>query len=299
MIGIVVSLLLLVQFSCFSLLRSALNDSTPASLVMFYTELIKLCISFVCANEKKGELFRNPFATLLPTICFVCMNMVGYTVAAQMSATTYVMMMQLRIPMTCLVSYLVLDARYSCNQMFCIFLICLSCMNICYDKREISPNVSLDVVHIGGCLLQVSLSALCAVYMQRVFERNVALLWVRNVELSLISIPFYACIIAYYEIPLHCSSVGYLFSVIGALGGILVALTLIYGDAVEKTLATSMALVVVAIAEHVIYGHWPRLTNVSFYTICFASVLAYNVEKWKTNSENNTVHTPLLNEEKT
>ena len=131
MLGIIVSVLLLIQFSAFSLVRSVLNDDTPTPTVLLYVEIIKFCISIVCAKNIRTNIFKRPLAIFVPTICFVCMNIVSYGVIAHISATTYVMMMQLKIPMTCIVSFIVLKSRYSWNQLFCIFLICLSCVNIC------------------------------------------------------------------------------------------------------------------------------------------------------------------------
>ncbi len=296
MIDIVVSVLLLIQFSSFSLARSAIEDDTPTSTVLLYVEIIKFCVSTACAQNKHANLCQKPFAILVPTLCFVCMNIVSYYVVSQISATTYVMLMQLKIPMTSIVSFVLLKSKYSINQMFCIFLICLSCMNICYSKKEIKHISHLNIITIGGCILEVFLSSMCSVYMQKMFDNKLDLLWIRNMELSFLSMLFYTCIILYNNYPFKCSLVGYMFSALGACGGILVALTLIYCGAVEKTIASSMAIVVVAIAEHLIYNTFPVITNVSFYSICFASVFMYHAEKLNKVSEKN-VDYPLLREE--
>ena len=298
MIGILISCLLLLQFSSFSLIRSTIKDNTPTSTVLLYVEIIKFCISTICAKNRRENLCQRPFAILVPASCFICMNIVSYYVVSEISATTYVMLMQLKIPMTCLVSFFILKSTYARNQIFCIFLICLSCMNICYNKKEIKNDYSLNFITTGGCILEVFLSALCSVYMQKMFDNNMDLLWIRNMELSFLSILFYISVILYNDYPFQCSFVGYVFSALGACGGILVALTLIYCGAVEKTIASSMAIVVVAIAEHVIYNQYPKITNVSFYFICFASVLMYHSEKLlnKRDSEKH-IGTPLLSEE--
>lgn len=298
MIGCLVSILLLIQFSSFSLLRSLLSDSTPICTVLLYVEILKLLVSSICARDRRSNLFQRPFAILVPTLSFVLMNLISYWVVSNTSATAYVMLMQLKIPMTCVVSYCVLNLRYSIDKIFCIFLICVSCMNICVSKKELKSN-SLNFLTIGGCLVEVFLSSLCSVYMQKIFENKLELLWIRNMELSFLSMIFYICMIVFNDYPFNCSFVGYIFSVLGASGGILVALTLIYCGAVEKTIASSLSLVVVGIIEHIIYNRYPSITIGSFYIICFVSVLMYHSDilSKKEREILKSPSTPLLSEE--
>lgn len=292
--SIVVSILLCLQFSSFTLLRSYFVDDTPTTTVLLHVEILKCVVSFVCSLKRLQHMFTRPCAIAVPASCFIVMNIVSYWVVADISATTYVMLLQLKIPMTCFLSYMILQSYYSHTQLFAIFLICISCVNIC-NKSEVKNSV-LELWHVGGMLLEVILSALCSVYMQRMFDSDVSKLWLRNLELSMLSIPFYVATTFYHNASFQCSLLGYGFALLGGIGGILVGLMLTYCGAVEKTLVSAISLVVVTIVEHILYARTPKLSHLSFYTICIASVMFYSWDKLILNK--NEATKPLLGEDK-
>jgi len=132
--------------------------------------------------------------------------------------------------------------------------------------------------------------------MQCIFDSDVSKLWLRNLELSLLSIPFYVAITLYHNASFQCSLLGYGFAFLGGIGGILVGLMLTYCGAVEKTLVSAISLVVITVVEHILYARTPKLSHLSFYTICIASVILYSWEKLKLGK--NEVTKPLLEEDK-
>lgn len=274
MIGAVVSFCLCMQFASFSLLRSMLHDTTPVCTVLFYVELLKFAVSLCMMRGQLKGCFSRPFHICAPILIYTIMNMVSYIVIAHIPASTYVMLLQLKLPMTCIVSCLSLSQRKGVQQTIAILLVCISCANI-VNKNSID-NSRIDPIYVLGTLLECALSAISSVYMQIVFENDIKNLWIRNLEFSFLSLPIYTSIILFNDYPWTCTRIGYMFSGLGALGGILVALSLIFTDAIEKTLSSSLSIIVVTISEHVIYRKVPSFVSISFYAICLLSVLLYS-----------------------
>ena len=274
MIALLVSVGLCLQYAAFSLCRSILHDTTPVYTVLFYVELLKLVVSLFMARRQLDKFCARPLAILVPVLCFMLMNIVSYIVVANVPATVYVMVMQLKLPATYVCSYFALSNKMTLHQTFAVAFICISCANIA-QKNPIG-NHQVGSIYILGMLFETVLSALSSVYMQKVFENNLETLWIRNVELSVCSLPAYAAVILYNDYPWRCTDIGYLFSCLGAVGGILVALTLIYTDAVAKTISSSVSVLLVTLCEHAIYREVPSVAFASFFTVTLLSVLLYS-----------------------
>lgn len=286
MISAALSIALCLQYSASSLLRSVLPDTTPVCTTLLHMEAIKLFVSAVISRGNLKHLCLQPLLVIPPAVCFLIMNIVSYVVVANVPATLYVMVMQLKLPATYLCSCILLKKQLSTHQTCAVTFICISCANIAH-KSPIG-HAQIDILYIFGMLLESCFSAMCSVYLQKMFENSVTNLWIRNTELSLLSIPVYCAIILYNEFPWVCTLRGYMFACLGALGGILVAYTLIYCDAVAKTISSSFSVVLVAIVEHVIYHEVPSVTSVSFYVISLLSVLLYSsaiFDKSKTDDQ--------------
>ena len=273
MIALLVSSGLCLQYALFSLLRSALHDDTPVYTVLLYVELLKGAVSLFMARRLLDRVCARPLPILAPVACFMLMNIVSYNVISHVPATVYVMVMQLKLPATYACSYVALSKQLTIHQTIAVAFICISCANI--SQKSPIDNSRIEPLYILGMLLETVCSALSSVYMQKVFANDLANLWIRNVELSACSLPAYAALIAYHDHPWTCTPVGYLFACLGAAGGVLVALTLIHGDAVEKTISSSVSVLLVALCEHAMHRKAPSVSSASFYSICLLSVLLY------------------------
>ena len=286
--------LLCLQFSTFSLLRSILKDTTPICTILLYSEVIKLIICCFFVNDIKSKIFTEKII-IVPTFLFIIMNIISYNVISEISATSYVTLMQLKLPATCILSYFTLQQNFTCQKVFSIFLIFICSVNICKEKQV--TNQYIGNKNILFSLLEVILSSICGVYLQKIF-RGKDHIWIRNLELCIFSIPVYIILVHNNESTFITTHTGLIFSVIAASGGILVALSLLHCGAVGKTLVSSVSLVLVTIIEHVLYKKIPRFNTITFYTIIISSIFYYNHDLIKFY-ETNSLHSrrPLLEEE--
>ena len=288
----VVCFFLCLQFSSFSLLRSLLKDTTPICTILLYSEVMKLIVCSFFTKNIKSNIFTEKMI-LIPAAIFVVMNIVSYTLLCEISATMYVMLMQLKLPTTCLFSYLTLNKSFSNSKFFSVVLIFLCSINICKSKQVTTQYINFR--QLCFALSEVLLSSFCSVYLQKIFKDKQHL-WVRNIELCFISIPFYGALIYYNDNTFLTTYVGIMFSTLASSGGILVALSLLYCGAVGKTLVSSCSLVVVTTTEHILYNTVPSFSTFTFYVISVISLIYYNYDTIESDNSK-ILSRPLLEEE--
>lgn len=106
-------------------------------------------------------------------------------------------------------------------------------------------------------MIEVSLSGFASIYFEKVIKMDPLQLgiWERNFQLALGSIPVYLIFIVgngggtagFLQ---GWSPLAFLLSFLGAAGGLLVALSIKYGDSILKTLATTGAIVLTGILDY-------------------------------------------------
>ena len=93
------------------------------------------------------------------------------------------------------------------------------------------------------------------------------------------------------------TQVGIMFSILASLGGILVALSLLYCGAVGKSLVSSFSLVVITTIEHILYNTVPSFSIFTFYIISLTSLMYYNYDIVVDFENNKMFSRHLLEEE--
>jgi len=101
-----------------------------------------------------------------------------------------------------------------------------------------------------------ALSGYATVYFERVLKTTILTVWDRNLQLAFWSMLIYLPW-AYYEHPgalLHgWSWVTCVLALLGALGGILVALVIKYADGLAKSLSTASSIVLTTAAGYLLF----------------------------------------------
>jgi len=119
-------------------------------------------------------------------------------------------------------------------------------------------NVILGTVAV---LTEVSLSGFASIYFEKVIKTDALQLgiWERNFQLALGSFPIYVLFILSEmggEVGIFggWSWIAFFLSLLGAAGGLLVALSIKYGDSILKTLATTGSIILSAYLDHTLLG---------------------------------------------
>mmetsp|Transcript_20501 Transcript_20501/g.56582 ORF Transcript_20501/g.56582 Transcript_20501/m.56582 type:complete len:532 (+) Transcript_20501:71-1666(+) len=119
-------------------------------------------------------------------------------------------------------------------------------------------------IGIMAVLVEVTLSGFASIYFEKVVKADSSLnnmnIWERNFQLAIGSVPIYMIFIVAEQ----GGSAGYIgggwswitviVSLLGAAGGLLVALSIKYGDAILKTLATTGAIILSSLLDHLCLG---------------------------------------------
>jgi len=304
MSGLAVSVLLCLQFSIFSLTRSRIEDDTNVMLVMLLAECGKLCFSLAMTvrGGSAPRLFQTPAVMLVPCAAFAAMNVISYWVVQHSSAAVYAMTMQLKLPITMLLSTCTVRAKYSVPQVFAVLCICISSSNVLCSKLS-SAGVT-ESLAMYGMLVEVLCSATINIYMQHIFNSSVDTMWVRNVELSCGSILLYVCACLQLRVDLSCSFVGGMFALCAMLGGILVAFSIVYCGAAMKTLSSSAAILVISVTENILSRSLPSMQIASFYVIGVMSVMLYAFSQLRPTAlagplrDDTSEHAPFITRER-
>jgi UDP-sugar transporter A1/2/3 len=131
---------------------------------------------------------------------------------------------------------------------------------------ETGGAMAMQVFGYSAVLTEVVLSGFASIYFEKVVKSTTELvtIWERNFQLGMYSLLMYGGIILYENYfsvvdPSsgvqraawsNWSSITLLVSVLGAAGGLLVAATLKYADAILKTLAAAGAIVLATVLGH-------------------------------------------------
>lgn len=272
-LNLILSLALCLLTSGFCIFRSYITQATCTPLILLYSELLKGFVSALFVIRSGDiRICSNVKPIVPPAVCFIVQNMVSFWTITQVPASVYVMFMQLKLLWTMLCSRIILHKSINTVQMICALFITISCVNI-VQKNNFHKHI--NTLAVIGLLVETLLSALSSIYIQRMFDSSTHLMWLRNVELSLLSLPIYIGLMWNDSCSVFPTNLEVYFAVLAAMNGILVALVLTHCGATEKTLITSCAIVLTACVEHFIYQKLPSLNNASFYAICALSVFLF------------------------
>ena len=122
-------------------------------------------------------------------------------------------------------------------------------------KSESSEQLFLGSAAV---LTEVTLSGFASIYFEKVIktDKEQFNIWDRNFQLAFGSFPIYFAFIladgggkaGYFG---GWSMVTFFLAILGSAGGLLVALSIKYGDAILKTLATTGAIVLSSVLDHI------------------------------------------------
>lgn len=276
MIDILISIVLCLQNAVFAILRSNMKDTTPIPTVLIYVETLKLFFSCFMIRKNIKDTFKGVHYILPSLTCFIIMNLISYWSITVVSASYYTVMMQMKLLWTVLFSYIILGTKYTLPQCSSVAIVCICCVNIAMKENSAATSKTTSYLATACIVLETVLSCLCSIYMQKIFDSCYNKLWIRNAQMSFFSILFYGSIIVYFDYRTIPTSVGILFSFLGALGGVLVALSLFYCGALPKVLSTSFSIVFITACETFYKKETPKFTIISFYIIASLSVLIYS-----------------------
>lgn len=241
-------------------------------------------------SQKLLWLAANSSKMLVLALIYAAMNVLSFVALRRIDAAAFTVCAQLKILTTAFFAVVVLQRHLTWTKWRALMLIVCASVLVstpaisgdsfrskadCGDSDQ-AAHLAVEpeeeeaeeggyydtAVGFGAVLAEVILSGFASIYFEKVIKAtNVKLsIWDRNFQLALYSILFYASMIVYdnattgREIGGGWSVLSLLVSVLGALGGILVALSVKHTDSIMKSIAVSGAIVLASAGGYAFLG---------------------------------------------
>lgn len=270
--------ILCLQNSIFTVLRrysqGVLKETYSKHEVLLFGEIIKLLYSaHVISKQMPGnnrKSLESHFKMLAMTsrkmfilsLIYGLMNILSYVALRNVSAGIFTICAQLKILTTACFSTLLLQRRYSWTQWRALLMLIIGVLIFSEPVWNQSSAWETEggnvVLGSAAVLTEVTLSGFASIYFEKVIKTDTQQrlnIWERNFQLALGSVPVYLAFILHEG----GGKAGYLggwsmvtsvLGILGAAGGLLVALSIKYGDSILKTLATTGAIVLSSWLDH-------------------------------------------------
>lgn len=223
-------------------------------------------------------------------------NNLLYVAASNLDVATYQITYQLKILTTAIFAVLILKKQLIRTQwLSLILLIAGVAMVQLSDAKESNVNTE-NQSRVQGFMAAISacvLSGLAGIYFEKILKGSDVSVWMRNVQLSLLSVPFGIAMI-YYKHSTEISENGFFFGydlfvwylvVLNATGGLLVAVVIKYADNILKGFACSLAIIITCIVSVFVFGFQLSLQFVTGAAFVIGSIFLYGYQP-KKKSEN-------------
>jgi solute carrier family 35 (UDP-sugar transporter), member A1/2/3 len=195
------------------------------------------------------------------------MNILSFVALRNISAGLFTIIAQAKIVTTAVFSSLLLQRRYTSTQWRALIALVLGVLLFSepvWNKKSVDaqppdPNdLQRPWLGTAAVLIEVTMSGFASIYFEKVIKMDPLQLsiWERNFQLALGSVPVYVLFIlqenarASAGIGSGWTPLAFVVAALGAAGGLLVALSIKYGDSILKTLATTGAIVLSSILDH-------------------------------------------------
>mmetsp|Transcript_25296 Transcript_25296/g.38239 ORF Transcript_25296/g.38239 Transcript_25296/m.38239 type:complete len:385 (+) Transcript_25296:114-1268(+) len=277
---IIVLCILCLQNSMFTILRrysqGVLKEIYSKHEVLLVGELIKLVFSAIIIQRNlSGD--SNIFSRLTYLVkkskkmfglaaIYGAMNILSFVALRNIGAGVFTICAQTKILTTATFSCIMLGREYSWARWRAMVSLMLGVLlftepiwnQVTGNRIQEGGNVIIGTMAV---LTEVVLSGFASIYFEKVIKSDPEQLgiWERNFQLALGSIPVYMAFIVsnggdeagYFG---GWSKLALVLSLLGAAGGLLVALSIKHGDSILKTLATTGAIIISSLLDYLFLG---------------------------------------------
>jgi len=260
--------------------RGYLKETYSTSSALLVMEVAKLVLSMAqvaggghesdvpdgSALSKYVFLIVHSWKMMVPAFIYLVMNILGFVALGHLDASTFSVVAQMKVFTTAIFSVLILGRSLHVRKWRALVVLTLGVILI---SNEALPKTSSSsggsaaalrdearlrsfAIGMGASLGDVLLSGFASIYFEAVLKSKAETysVWDRNLQLAFWSSLIYTPIML-YDNPTDpfagWSVVTSVCAAVGALGGVLVALSIKHTDSIMKTIATTGAIVLTTI----------------------------------------------------
>lgn len=277
-----------------------------SSTAVFMSEVTKLLTCLVLVFNEEGRNFprfvnslhrtiiQNPIDTLkvcVPSFVYIVQNNLLYVSASHLDAATYQVTYQLKILTTAMFAVVILRKKLLKNQWAALVflvggIILVQLANGTESKSSANTEGQNKFLGLMAALGACFLSGFAGVYFEKILKGADISVWMRNVQLSLLSIPF-GLITCFVSSGSKILEQGFFFGydafvwyliVLQAGGGLIVAVVVKYADNILKGFATSLAIVISCIASIYLFSFNLTFQFAGGAALVIASIFLYGYD---------------------
>ncbi|KAI6214839.1 hypothetical protein M3Y94_00315700 [Aphelenchoides besseyi] len=264
--------------------------------------------------------FKDTLRVSIPAFIYVIQNFCLFLALSHLDSGTYLVTYQLKILTTGLFTVTILKRRLSVVQWIALIVLLLGDPKTANNSPRKSENITTSEdadylntspisttksscatnhlhqqpnkwIGVTAVLAAAFMSGFAGIYFEKILKGSNVSLWMRNVQLSLFSIPLAALMVAVKDYKCVAEN-GLLngFDIfvwiavgIQALGGLIVAMVIKYADNIMKAFATSVSIIVGALFAKILFQENPKQFFFLGTPLVIGAVILYTVPfKWTT-----------------
>lgn len=255
--------------------RTRSGEMFLSSTAVVMSELVKLitCLCIVFIEEGNFKKFihtldttivKQPKDTLkvcVPSLVYIIQNNLLYVSASNLDAATYQVTYQLKILTTAFFAVVILRKSLRRLQWGALILLLMGVILVQLAQsgpQKVPSGIEQNrLLGFGAALTACFLSGFAGIYFEKILKGSDTSVWMRNVQLSFLSLPFgfFTCLLNDgQKINSQGFFVGYDLFVnylvlLQACGGLIVAMVVKHADNILKGFATSLAIVISCVAS--------------------------------------------------
>ncbi|XP_037029947.1 UDP-N-acetylglucosamine transporter [Bradysia coprophila] len=300
--------------------RTRSGDMFLSSTAVVMSEFVKLLTCLVLVFHEEGQdvnrfvtalhttIVKNPvdtFKICVPSLVYIIQNNLLYLSASHLDAATYQVTYQLKILTTAMFAVTILKKKLLQQQWGAlVFLVGGVVLVQLADSSTPQQSVSdmpeqNRLLGFGAALGACVLSGFAGIYFEKMLKGADISVWMRNVQLSLLSLPFglLTCFSNdFRSIRQNGFFIGYdLFVwylvVLQAGGGLIVAMVVKYADNILKGFATSLAIIISCVASMYLFKFNLTVQFALGAMLVIVSIFLYGYEPRKPKPVEDTTET--------
>jgi len=292
--------------------RTRPGDMFISTTAVLMAETVKLlaCLGLVWNAEGRclqrwwsaldNTIIKQPVDTLkvcVPSFVYLIQNNLLYVAASNLDVATYQITYQLKILTTAMFAVTMLNKKLIPLQWTSLLILVGGVAMVqLSDVKEQGGSGSEEqskFVGFSAALTACCLSGFAGVYFEKILKGSDVSVWMRNVQLALLSIPLGFCTTFLKDggkISEHGFFHGYdnfvWFTVLqNALGGLLVAVVVKYADNILKGFACSLAIIITCVASIFIFDFSLSFQFVVGAAMVISSIFLYGYQPKQANSK--------------
>ncbi|XP_046626328.1 UDP-galactose translocator [Neodiprion virginianus] len=288
--------------------RTRSGDMFLSSTAVVMAEVVKLVTCLVLVYMEEGSIrkflhaidktvLKQPMDTLkvcVPSLVYIIQNNLLYVSASHLDAATYQVTYQLKILTTAFFAVLILHRTLRSIQWGALVLLLAGVVLV--QLAQSNPTTvpsgmeQNQLVGFSAALSACFLSGFAGIYFEKILKGSDISVWMRNVQLSLLSLPFglFTCFLYDGAVIRHQGFffgydwfVNYLV-LLQAGGGLVVAMVVKHADNILKGFATSLAIVISCIASIYLFAFHLTFQFSTGAALVICSIFMYSHQPRKT-----------------